>query len=200
MARQDRLWVVVLSGYVLASGLLLFVYDNYVRSHVIGPAGTSTTASTATSTTRNSASVQSQHSYQQEGQPRRAEVRPQDQTRESQNRDLGKDEEQLQQPNHHNPFEPFPNSHRLHTCALPGNKTFRTLQAPDLIIAGAQKGGTSAFYFILKRHPHFSASMKVRTSFRARHYHECGFQEGSWWVIFFLSLWCDLCSFCFFFQ
>lgn len=157
MARQNRLWVVVASGYVLASFLLLFVYENYVRIHVIGAAGAT-----------NNASVQSPHSLQQEQHPRRTQVhvheRETRQAEDTHNRD--KDAEILEdpapavremKPNN----DAFPNSHRLHTCTLPGDETLHTMQAPDLIIAGAQKGGTSAFYFILKRHPHFSASMKV---------------------------------------
>ena len=148
-------------GYVLASFLLLFVYENYVRNHVIGISGISTNSA---------ASVQSPNSLQQEQHPRRTQNQVQERETRQREETHDQDANSLEDPasalaEMKPSNDAFPNSHRLHTCKLPGGETLHTMQAPDLIIAGAQKGGTSAFYFILKRHPHFSASMKVCYNF-----------------------------------
>ncbi len=55
---------------------------------------------------------------------------------------------------------------RLHTCFLQPNQTV-TFAIPrrHLIIAGAQKSGTSALYFILRQHPHMVSAKSVESHF-----------------------------------
>lgn len=152
----------VLCGYVLASAFLLYVSEKYLRRNVIGP--------NSSSGQGGSLGVQL---LQKGNDLRRTQI---------QEHLLNQDQKNNNDDNHHprmrtdrdehdeNWVRPaatkinskvYPNSDRLHSCTLPGNETLHTLQAPDLVIAGAQKGGTSAFYFMLRRHPHFSPSMKV---------------------------------------
>lgn len=55
---------------------------------------------------------------------------------------------------------------QLHTCHLQPNRTV-TFAVPlrHVIIAGAQKSGTSALYFFLGKHPHFLAAKSVESHF-----------------------------------
>lgn len=55
-------------------------------------------------------------------------------------------------------------SNRVHSCTL-HNKTIRLPKAPDLILAGAQKAGTSAFFFVLSQHPNMVPSFKFESHF-----------------------------------
>ena len=49
---------------------------------------------------------------------------------------------------------------RVHQCKLHG-ETIKLPMAPDLIVAGAQKAGTSAFYLMLRKHPNLVSSSTV---------------------------------------
>jgi len=134
-----------LCGYLLASACMLFVYESHIRSYVIAADGLRSMF--LPKRTRDASVIATSHKKKESKIDNYAEKQQHQQI------DVN---EQL------DPFE-YPNSRRRHSCTLPGNETLHTLEAPDLVIAGAQKGGTSAFYFLLKRHPHFSASKKVGT-------------------------------------
>ena len=55
----------------------------------------------------------------------------------------------------------IPRTDRVHVCRL-HNKTITLPEAPDVILAGAMKSGTSYFWHLLKEHPDFIPSRKMR--------------------------------------
>jgi Sulfotransferase domain len=58
----------------------------------------------------------------------------------------------------------LPHSARVHTCTL-RNGTIQLPMAPDVILAGAMKSGTSYFWNLLRMHPDFVPSRKFEAHF-----------------------------------
>ena len=118
MKRRDKLWM-ALFFYVISSAVLLFIYENYFRSSLV-------------------AGHFSSH-------PGLVDVDDDNMLRTpaSGSRGLGFYEEKQKQRINNHMLKRKIISDRAHTCILPGNKTITLPKSPNLIIAGAQKGGTN---------------------------------------------------------
>lgn len=140
--RRGRVWLCTLGlVYGLSSFFLLCVYEAYVRKHVIGGGGnygdhdTLNARRTAASVLMPFEKSTSDHYDNRAALNARSTV------------DSGL-------------MPPSTANHRIHTCTL-HNETISFPAAPNVILAGAMKAGTSYFWHLLRQHPEFVPSKKV---------------------------------------
>ncbi|CAB9521638.1 Heparan sulfate glucosamine 3-O-sulfotransferase 2 [Seminavis robusta] len=145
MAGRNKVWLFMFGlTYSLSAFILLFVYETYFRSLVVSQFSSdsfeSRGAEHLTTPRRRKATVASGNFSSWSFQNRNREQK---------------------RPNRVIPVSQIEN---VHTCTL-HNDTITLPMAPDVILAGAMKSGTSYFWNLLRKHPEFIPSRKFEAHF-----------------------------------
>ena len=147
-----RVWLFALLGmaYLLSCVMLVYMYESYFRSLVIGNEPSSSSSSLV------------------------VVVQPDRKNRRTSTTTTGKSEKKTTTKHANTPSLPLSSSSsngnndmssRVHTCTLSNGTTLALPMAPDVILAGAMKSGTSYFWNLLRMHPAFIPSKKFEAHF-----------------------------------